>query len=258
MGSRIKGLVKAFGWADGLVTYVRVKYRPSRAFFLTKYDTSFHLRPGTSDYYTFDQVFIQNQYDIELPFAPKTILDAGANVGLSAAYFAHRFPDASIVAVEPDKSNFETLQKNVRKYPQVKPLCMGLWNKDALLKITNARECSHNSFMVSETNAADSQAIPAISIQSIMAQNGWDTIDILKIDIEGSEKEVFGADYEQWLPKTKAIFIELHDIMRRGCSTSVFKAISRYNFSFEMCHENLVFINQDLVAQDPGLANKPK
>ncbi len=258
MPSRLTGLVKTLGWADGLVTYVQVKYRPSGAFFLTKYGTSFHLRPGTSDYYTFDQVFIQDQYNIELPFAPKTILDAGANVGLSAAYFAHRFPDASIVAVEPDKSNFETLQKNVRKYPQVKPLCMGLWNKDAFLKITNARDCRHNSFMVSETDVTDSQAIPAISIQSIMAQNGWDTIDILKIDIEGSEKEVFGADYEQWLPKTKAIFIELHDFMKHGCSTSVFKAISRYNFSFAMCYENLVFINQDLVPPGPELAGAPK
>jgi hypothetical protein len=78
-----------------------------------------------------------------------------------------------------------------------------------------------------------------------MREQNWNSIDILKVDIEGSEKEVFELNYENWLPKCKAIVIELHDNMKQGTSKSVFKAISQYNFSFEMQDENLIFINLD-------------
>lgn len=80
-----------------------------------------------------------------------------------------------------------------------------------------------------------------------MREQGWATIDILKLDIEGSEKEVFESNYAYWLPRTRAIFLEMHDQMRKGASKAVFKAISEFNFSFSMNHENLIFINQDLV-----------
>jgi hypothetical protein len=79
-----------------------------------------------------------------------------------------------------------------------------------------------------------------------MRSEGWDTIDILKLDIEGSEKEVFEAGFEYWLPRTKAIIIELHDHMRAGASKALFNAIGKYDFSFNMQHENLIFINRQL------------
>ena len=60
-------------------------------------------------------------------------------------------------------------------------------------------------------------------------------------------KEVFEKDTDYWLPKTKAIFVETHDRMRKGSSKAVFNAISQYNFSFSTSDENLVFINEDLL-----------
>ncbi len=247
MASRLKRMIKAFGWADAFSMYVRVKIKPSGVLFSKRYNTRFYLRPHTSDYYTFDQVFIKDQYKINLTFIPKTIIDAGANIGLSAVYFAHRFPQAMIVAVEPDRKNFEMLKKNTQNFTQIQSLCKGIWSRDTSLKIINAHSVQ-NAFMVAETTVDDKHAIPAVSIQSIIAQNEWQTIDILKIDIEGSEKEMFEKNYEQWLPKTKVIFIELHDWMKKGCSKAVFTAISQYNFSFEMQDENLIFINDDLVS----------
>jgi hypothetical protein len=87
--------------------------------------------------------------------------------------------------------------------------------------------------------------IPAYSIASIVKEMNWSTIDLLKLDIEGSEKEVFEKNYESWLPQTKMIIIEVHDHMRKGAAKSVFAATNKYNFSFSMNHENLIFINQD-------------
>ena len=71
-------------------------------------------------------------------------------------------------------------------------------------------------------------------------------IDILKIDIEGAEKELFSSGFENWLPRTKILFVEVHDDMKKGSSKSVFNATSKYNFRFTMQHENLVFINEDI------------
>ncbi len=100
MPSRFNGLVKAFGILEAIKLYSKIKLKPSGWLHLNKYKTGFYLRPHSSDLYTFNQVFILDQYNIKLPFLPKTIIDAGANIGLSSAYFAHRFPQSQIVAIE--------------------------------------------------------------------------------------------------------------------------------------------------------------
>lgn len=251
MASRLKKLRKAFGWRDALRMYGRIKWGSNRLLRSDFYGTSFRLRPGTSDYSTFEHIFLQNQYDIQLPITPETILDAGANIGLSAVYFSHRFPNASIVAVEPDQDNFRILQENVSNHHQIQTLRAGVWSQETHLKITDANT-GKNAFMVTETEATDAFALPALSPLTIMQRYGWHTIDLLKIDIEGSEKELFEHGYEDWLPKTKIILVELHDFMKPGCSKSVFKAISQYNFSFALQDENLIFTNLDWVK--PSLA----
>lgn len=246
MGSRLKGLIKEFGFADGWKFYVHSKVNPSGTFYSSRYKRAFYLRPHTSDFYTFKQVFVERQYQIPIPFIPKTIVDAGANIGLATIYFAHRFPQARIVAIEPSKENFEILQCNVQGLSNVEPLCMGLWNKETHLRIIDTKS-SKDSFMVKEASNVVEDGVPAISVPAIMKRHGFDSIDILKVDIEGSEKELFEENYESWLPKTKMLLIEIHDFMKDSCATSVFKAISKYNFSFSMKHENLIFLNKDLM-----------
>jgi FkbM family methyltransferase len=242
MASRFKKMVKAFGLADALKLYIQVKIKPYGELRAASYKNSFHLRPNTSDYYTFDQVFLRDQYNIKIAFSPKTIIDAGANIGLAAVYFSHRYPNASIIAIEPSKENFEQVQKNIAGYTQVKAICSGVWNKDAYLSIINT-DGVKNAFMVAETTPDNPMAVPAISIETIMRNEGWDTIDIVKMDIEGSEKEVFESGYEYWLPKTRMLIIELHDNMKKGTSKSLFTAISKYDFTFDMRDENLIFTN---------------
>jgi len=243
MASRFKKMVRAFGWTDAVKLYLRVKLRPYGTIFINRYQTSFFLRKGTSDYYTFDQVFLRDQYNFRFPFEIKTIIDAGANNGMAAVYFSKKYPEASIVSIEPSTENFAMLKNNIRDYPRIKAFCKGVWNKDVYLKIINT-DGVKNAFMVAETTNDDPDGIPAISIERIQAEQNWQTIDLLKIDIEGSEKEVFESGYEKWLPTTKAIVIELHDFMKKGCARSFFKAISQYDFSFDMRDENLIMINE--------------
>ena len=46
---------------------------------------------------------------------PETILDLGANVGLAAAYFGHRFPNAAVVALEPSVTNLQMAALNTHR-----------------------------------------------------------------------------------------------------------------------------------------------
>lgn len=246
MASRFKLLRKAFGFKDGLKMYLQIKKSRAGWFTSDKYNARFFLRNGTTDYDTFEQVFLQKQYDIKVPFQPEFIIDGGANIGLAAIYFAQRFPEAAIVSIEPSNENFELLKTNTASLKQVKCLQKGIWNKDVSLRITN-EAVDKNSFMVAEVQDDTENALPAISINTIMQQSNIAYIDILKLDIEGAEKEVFEQNYENWLPKTKMIILELHDFMKKGSSKSVFATISKYDFSFSMMGENIILTNNALV-----------
>ena len=91
------------------------------------------------------------------------------------------------------------------------------------------------------TDTANS--VPAISIHDLLKQFSIETIDILKLDVETAEKNIFEHSYEMWLPKTRYIFIETHDFIDKGCSKAVMNAICKYDFSLECMGENLIFIN---------------
>ncbi len=84
--------------------------------------------------------------------------------------------------------------------------------------------------------------VKAITIAEILDQSGADRIDILKLDIEGAEKEVFSNDTD-WLEKVDLMIIELHDHDKPGCSAAVYSAISRHDFTKFQRGENVFLVN---------------
>jgi FkbM family methyltransferase len=177
-----------------------------------------------------------------LAIAPKYIIDGGGNIGLTACFFATKFPEATIVTIEPDTDNYNLLQANCKQYANIHPLKCGIWKNNTHLKIENTN-AGNNAFTVTETNEVTADTIKAITISSVIEQFNMPHIDILKLDIEGSEKEVFEEHYEKWLPVTKFLIIELHDKMKKGSSRSVFNAVNQYDFSFDVKGENIIFTN---------------
>ena len=88
----------------------------------------------------------------------------------------------------------------------------------------------------------------AISIKALMKKYNIDFIDVLKLDIESSEKQVFSEDFSYWVARTKMIIIELHDSMKEGCAQQFFEAIHKTiaNYTFSIKGENVVIINKDI------------
>lgn len=175
-----------------------------------------HLRARTTDLRTFEDVVVRGQYQYDCPRDPKVIVDVGANIGLASAYLATRFPDARIFAIEPEAENFRLLQKNVRPYKNVQPIQAALWSTDTLVELVDTGEGSW-AFQVKESPDG---AVPAITLSTVLKDYSISSADIVKIDIEGAEREVFKGKPD-WISKVGLLMIELHDRFKPGCSEVV-------------------------------------
>lgn len=206
-----------------------------------------YFRKESKDYETFEEIFLKNIYDTALPFSPQTIVDAGANVGFASIFFKLKYPKAHILAIEIEKHNIEMIKKNTSQITNFEVVSKALFNKKAYFKIENPFNAT-NSFQINETEDLSSYDIESITIDEIFAQKNWKTIDILKIDIEGAEKQLFEDNYQTWLPKIKVIMIETHDRMLANCSLVVIKALSDFNFILYTTTEGtLIFYNKNLI-----------
>ena len=214
---------------------------------------SLWLRPHSSDIETFLQVFAEGQYDTsrfpqqeqlladyrealarsETPL----IVDCGANIGLSAVWFASRFPQAQIVAVEPAADNVELMRKNVAAYDNVRIVEGGVWDRPASLSIMD-RNVLPWAYQVGEQH----QGINGVRSYTVAEIAGDRPILVMKVDIEGSEDALFRSNTD-WLSRTRLLIIELHDEKLPGQKTSrnFFRRISREDFEFTMYGENAYF-----------------
>ena len=225
---RLKNYIQKWGFA-GQGLYIQKKNIFSKyiRFRLPELKEPIYLRHNTSDVKTFDKVFLENEYNFTLKDSPQVIIDAGANIGAASIYFAVKYPEARIISLEPEKSNFNILVKNSKKYKNICCLNKALWHTKEPLYIKNP-EANKESFEVqSKSLSQEIEFIEGISINELMANFKINQIDILKIDIEGSEKEVFSHNTE-WLNKVGLIFIEFHDRKKPGCRESFSKAIKDY------------------------------
>jgi FkbM family methyltransferase len=207
-------------------------------------------RAGTSDLRCFNEILLAGDYDFQLPaMDPRLIIDGGANVGYSSALFASRYPNSRVIAVEAERSNFELLEANVAGFPNVEPVHGALWHRSAWLEIRNQESASW-SFQVTESDDASPGSIEAITIHGLLLRSGRDQIDLLKLDVEGAEREIFSVGFEAWLPRVRVMFIELHDDIP-GCKENFFAAIRDYDFEIEEIKgryaKNLCLIRRDLL-----------
>ncbi|MEC4816573.1 MAG: FkbM family methyltransferase, partial [Scytonema sp. PMC 1069.18] len=207
---------------------IYLKYQPIQLK-VKGYTHPIYMRYGTSDAAIFHQIFIFQEYScLDDLNEPKNIIDAGANVGYSSIYFLNKYPEAHIIAIEPDQENFKICQKNLSGYKErVSVIQAGLWSHITALKVCNEESREKCSIQVKECQEGETPDIYAIDIDSLLKKYNLTTIDLLKIDIEGSEIVVFSKNHQNWLTKVKNIVIELHG---KECEQEFFKALSMYDY----------------------------
>lgn len=179
-----------------------------------------HVRMRTTDEDVYRDTLLLQQYGFELPFEPETILDAGANIGTASIYFAQRYPRARIIALEPEPSNFALLARNVAPYPTITPVRAALWNRDGEISLGHPTpSASAQQKWAFVTREGPGESVRAVTLPTLMREMHIRRIDVLKVDIEGAEKEVFESC--DWMDAVRCMMIELHDRFKPGCSQAV-------------------------------------
>lgn len=207
------------------------------------------LRCIRADMQSFVNTFIDPYLDKKTYFGnAKFVVDAGANIGYTAVLYANWWPNATIVSIEPDLENYELTLLNTKNYRNIHVIHAGLWHKNAKLQIEAGQE---DGFVVreisNETTVNEQNQSDGISLDEILSRFKQNQIDFLKMNIEGSEKEVFSFNYQNWLPKTRCMLIELHDGKNKGCAKAVFNAINQYQFAVaETANYGIVFCEEGI------------
>lgn len=179
------------------------------------------VRVDDSDIYDFEHSLGRWREPLNLGFTPSVIVDAGANVGYSVLRFFLEYPQSRIIAIEPDCGNLAQLNKNCAGLSNLVVEPHALWTHKTRLSITNPGEGS-NAFQVGEDPEG---SISSLSVADILERYSLETIDLLKVDIEGSEVEIFSY-CKEWLPKVRALLVETHDRLRSGCTNAVRRAVA--------------------------------
>jgi FkbM family methyltransferase len=167
------------------------------------------LRPFDGDIFILYEVLLGESYSIPDELLPPEqvycIVECGANIGITSLLFASRYPNATIYSIEPHPSNFALLKRNVSNESRIVPInaaVVGLARPSVHLSAD--RPAWGNSL---NTNNVGFE-VPAITISEMCKIHDLSRLDLLKVDIEGAEREVFAN--AEFLPRVRLGVIELH------------------------------------------------
>jgi FkbM family methyltransferase len=225
-------------------------------------ERDFYFRRNSSDSRVIGQIFHDNCYDlrrlrrfeqiIELMTRNiaagrrPLIVDAGANIGASSLYFAAKFPDALVVAIEPDFQNYELLTENCKGL-SVFPLHGALAATKGRHRVIDAGE-GFWGYRTRSLDEGEKGGIRSITMNQLYEAHAAEYFPfIVKIDIEGGEKDLFSTDAE-WVRRTPLLIIELHDwlLPSEGSSSSFLRCISELDRDFVYIGEDVYSIANDL------------
>jgi FkbM family methyltransferase len=206
-------LTRLLGWSDGLRfraamlgARLRLHRRASVRVHPPNLRHPVELRLASTDAEVYGQVLVAEEYAAIVDQSARIIVDCGANIGLTSAYLLSRLPQARVLAIEPFPANAELCRRNLAPYgDRASVIEAAVWSHCTWLVLDHV-EGQDWGVQVRPARPGERGAIEAIDLPSL----GLDRIDILKIDIEGSEAVLFADAADRWLPTVKNIAIELH------------------------------------------------
>lgn len=213
-------------------------------------------RLGTADAEVLKQVFRDRQYDIpsrehaarvrasyekilacgDVPL----IIDCGAHIGAAAMWFATEFPEAKIIAVEPDEANAELCRHNTAGLT-VETVTAAIGAREGRATLLKDGQ----DVWGYQTRRAAAGGVPVVSIAGLReAQDARHQLLVVKVDIEGFESDLFAENIE-WLDDISLLFVEPHDYLSAhapAVTATMQRALADRDFHMLISGENLVFI----------------
>jgi FkbM family methyltransferase len=167
----------------------------------------FDLVDGMSFCSSYRSIMQREVYRFDSKIDDPTIIDCGANVGVSIVYFKRLYPRARIIAFEADPEIFATLQRNVARSPWDdvalinKVVWTGAGDVEFWREGSDAGRITHGDF---------GRTVPRVRLPAVRLRDFLDSpVDLLKLDIEGAETDVL-LDCANRLTNVGAVFVEYH------------------------------------------------
>jgi FkbM family methyltransferase len=213
--SNMVGGTRISGWAF-----------PARLRLATGGNVEIVIRPFAGDIFILFEVLMGRCYYIPdailRPEDVRLILDCGANIGITALYFASRYPNARIFSIEPNDENFELLKRNTAAESRIVPIRGAVVGRPRKSVRLTSGEPAWGNFISEEGNGPE---IPAFTIEQILSTYNLSHVDLLKVDVEGAEKYIF--DDGQFMRQVSFAIVELHGDYDFGSFSG---DVGRWNF----------------------------
>lgn len=247
--------------ANGLASQFRMKnFHLVMKLRLRQDGTPFYVRTNSSDLDAIRLIFGEHEYQpLDVADTIHTIVDLGANAGFSSLYFLNRFPKARIVSVEPDPRNVAMCRRNLQPYGDRATVLEGaIWSGRKELRLKPGIYRDGREWATQVTAAAQAEEgtrVDAFDMRYILSlvPNGF--VDLLKIDIERSELELFAGIDLDWLDSVKNIAIELHD---DECEAVFFRALKNYAFSSSRSGELTIITGLSRMSAETAVLEKAR
>ena len=157
----------------------------------------------------YNDYFLKEKYKFESFNQRPFIIDGGANIGVGCRYWKLLYPKAEVLAFEPDDKNFVLLQKNLEGLTNIRAEKKALWSSHGVLKFKAVGgEGGHVADAKSHAGIDQIVKVPSFRLRDLLNRK----VDLLKLDIEGSEMEVL-RDCRDLLGNVERIFVEHHSFL---------------------------------------------
>lgn len=190
-------------------------------------------RLNKGDLHSIREVWFEEAYRLPFDYPSGTLLDLGANIGLTSVWLAKKYSIERVIAVEPDFSNALLVRWNLE---------LNAIKNEVLEAAIGPHEgiARFESSQVSNLGRLSENGVPVamITVDSILEESACSRLGLVKIDIEGGEQQLFDGPLD-WLDHINAIIIELHPPLV-DCSR-IIKAIESHDFTY--IRSNSVFPN---------------
>jgi FkbM family methyltransferase len=208
------------------------------------------LRNGSSDIDVFQQHFVRREI-LDVPFDRKvsTVVDLGANIGVSVEVFRQMFPEARIVAVELERRNADLCKLNHHGDPRVSVVNGAIWSKSGRVSVKDIGE-GEWAYQTEASVGNGVESVPALTYRQILEMHHLPNVDILKMDIEGAEAEVLESAWQDIFATSAVAIIEVHDWMggvRERVNAVIEQAKTRFDLESSRSGEFWIIRNKALV-----------
>lgn len=189
------------------------------------------IRRNQSDLLILWQIFLRRFYELEEAYRLDehvdrldTIVDLGGNTGLAAAYLTARYRPTRLLTVEPIPENLAVLRRNAALSGldwiiddcavsghggKLEFAVSGFWDTcTAVPEVVELRRS--RPYRLENVLERPTRIVRACTVGELLSRHGVEHIDLLKVDIEGSEVHVFDR-HHAWMDRVDRVVLEIHD-----------------------------------------------